>query len=55
MLLYWQFQWLDLFFELLLVKDVECHVEDCGVIENYDAPIGSWLDVHAHVNAEVIV
>ena len=57
MLLYWQFQLLDLFFGLvlLLVEDFECHVEDGGVVEDYDAAVGTWLNVHAHVNAEVIV
>ena len=57
MLLYWQFQGLDLFFGLgfLLIKDVECHVEDSGVVEDNDASVGPWFNVHAHVNAEVIV
>ena len=39
----------------LLLKDFECHVEDGGVVEHDDAAIGSWLDVHTHVNAEVVV
>ena len=52
---YWQFLWLDLFFELLLFEDVECHVEDCWIVEDNDSPVGAWFNVHAHVNAEVIV
>lgn len=57
MLFYWQFQGLDLFFGLgfLLFKDVECHVEDSWVVEDNDAPVGTRFNVHAHVNAEVIV
>ena len=46
---------LDLFFELLLLKNLECHVKDCGIVEHYDAAVGTWLDVNAHVDAEVIV
>ena len=55
MLFYWQFQLLDLFFELLLVKDFECHVEDSWIVEHYYAAIWSWFDVNTHVDAEVIV
>ena len=47
--------WLDLFFEFLLLKDVESHVEDGWVVEDDDAPVGPWLNVYSHVNAEVIV
>ena len=46
---------LDLFFELLIVKDFECHVENSGVVKNDYATIRSRLYVYSHVNAEVII
>lgn len=40
---------------LVLFKDFESHVKDCGVIEHNDAPVGAWLNVYPHVNASVVI
>lgn len=42
-------------FLFLFLKDFNRHVVDGGVIENYNATVGTWFDVDTAVIAEFVI
>ena len=37
------------------VEDVECHVKDLRVVQDYVSTVGSRFDVNTHIGAKIVV